>query len=157
MENTSKHNNALSMRDIAYYRRRQQNRVFAEIVSFFAAEAEKGHITRKQIAEKLSKDPAQITRWLSAPSNMTIDAISDILLAMDAEMDHGICRFADRAEPNYTHPLMIEPNEIRKVLPVPAEPEKAAPPEAVIFKGGDKVQAIKPTVITSSSSLECVE
>jgi hypothetical protein len=153
MENTSNHSKALSMREIAYYRRRQQNRLFTEIASFFAAEAEKGHITRKQIAEKLSKDPAQITRWLSAPSNMTLDAISDILLTMGAEMDHNICRFADRAEPNYTHPL-IERNEVQKVRPVPEEPKKAAQ-QAVIFKGNN-VQAISPTV-TISSSLECVE
>ena len=37
------------------------------IVEFFAQEAERRGFTKKQLAEVLSKDPSQITRWLSAP------------------------------------------------------------------------------------------
>jgi hypothetical protein len=48
MENTSKQNDKLSRRDVAYYRRRQQNRLFAQVASFFAEEAANGRITRKK-------------------------------------------------------------------------------------------------------------
>lgn len=105
MENTSKHTKPLSRRDIAYYRRRQQNRLFSGLAQFFANEAESGRITRKEIAQRLDKDPAQITRWLSSPTNFELDTISDLLLAMGAEMDTRIVRFSDRAKPNYVHPL----------------------------------------------------
>jgi hypothetical protein len=107
MENTLKHTNLLSHRDIAYYRRRNQNRQFAELATFFAQEAENGRTTRKEIAALLGKDPSQITRWLSSPSNLESDTVSDLLLAMGAEMDHRIMRFADRPTSNYEHPVFI--------------------------------------------------
>src|ERR1700738_617125 len=98
MANTSKLN-PMKRRDVAYYRQRQKNRVFTALVEFFAQEAERRGVTKKQLAESLSKDPSQITRWLSAPSNFEIDTLSDILLALDAEMDHRIVRFSDRLIP----------------------------------------------------------
>jgi transcriptional regulator with XRE-family HTH domain len=91
-------------RDVAYFRQRQKNRIFTELVSFFAQEAERSGLTKKDLAELLEKDPAQITRWLSAPSNFELDTLSDLLLALGAEMDHRIVRFDDRAKPNYAHP-----------------------------------------------------
>jgi hypothetical protein len=108
MENTLKHTNLISPRDIAYYRRRHQIKVFAELAKFFANEAENGRTTRKEIATLLGKDPAQITRWLSSPSNLESDTISDLLLAMGAEMDHRVVRFVDRPTANYAHPLFLE-------------------------------------------------
>jgi len=104
MENTSKRE--LKRRDRAYYRRRQQNRVFAALTSLFAEEVAKGSITKKDLAEILGRDPSQITRWLSAPSNFELDTISDILLAMGAEMDVRLVRFADRPKLNFAHPMI---------------------------------------------------
>jgi hypothetical protein len=105
MANTSK-TNSMSRRDVAYYRQRQKNRVFTELVQFFAEEAERRGVSKKDLAAALSKDPSQITRWLSAPSNFELDTLSDILLALDAEMDHKIVRFDDRLKQNYMHPLV---------------------------------------------------
>jgi hypothetical protein len=108
MENISNKPKPLKRRDIAYYRQRQKNRVFSALVAFFAEEAERGRVTKKKLAELLGKDPAQITRWLSSPSNFELDTISDILLAMGAEMDHQIVRFSERPKQNYAHALMRE-------------------------------------------------
>jgi len=105
MENTSKTTRPISRRDRAYYRRRQQNRIHAALAEFFAEEAAAGRITKKQLADLLEKSPAQITRWLTEPSNYESDTISDLLLGMGAEMDHRIVRFSDRAKQNYLHPL----------------------------------------------------
>ena len=94
-------------RDIFYYRKRFKNRIFARLASFFAEEAEKTGITKKDIARRLEKDPAQISRWLSGPSNLTLETISDLLLALDAEADPPpIVRFKDRPQPNYAHHLI---------------------------------------------------
>jgi hypothetical protein len=98
MGNTSSENRPLKRRDIAYYRQRQKNRVFTALAAFFADEARQGNVTKKELAIRLGRDPAQITRWLSAPSNFELDTLSDILLAMGAEMDHEIVRFQDRCE-----------------------------------------------------------
>jgi hypothetical protein len=105
MENTSKLN-LMKRRDVAYYRQRQKNEVFAALVAFFADEAKRRGISKKELATALSKDPSQITRWLSAPSNFELDTLSDILLAMDAEMEHRIVRFSDRPKPNVMHHLV---------------------------------------------------
>lgn len=104
MENTSK-TAAIPKREVFYYRRRQQNRIYGELASFFAQEAENG-LTKKRLAERLQCDPALITRWLSGPSNLTLDTISDLLLGLGAEMDHRIVRFVDRPFPNEIHPFI---------------------------------------------------
>ena len=106
MANTT-NNKAVSTRDLYYYRRRLKNRTFARLASFFAEQAEKTGLTKKDLAVRLKKDPAQISRWLAGPSNLTLDTLSDLLLAMDAEADPPrMVRFVDRAKPNYAHPLM---------------------------------------------------
>jgi hypothetical protein len=158
MENTSKQDKALSRRDLAYYRRRQQNRVFAKLAAFFANEAEHGRITRKEIAEKLSKDPAQITRWLSTPSNLTLDTISDLLLAMNAEVDHQIVRFADRPKPNYAHPMIapyvgLQNSKTKKIAQTPTT-AKPLSFVAVKIKDGRGVAANSSIVASSMISAD---
>ena len=106
MDDTSKLNQPRK-RDMAYYRQRQKNRVFVELVHFFAEEAERRGVTKKDLALSLKKNPSQITRWLSAPSNFELDTLSDILLALGAEMDHRIVRFEDRPQQNFAHPLVV--------------------------------------------------
>lgn len=95
------------LRDIHYFRQRFRNRVFGKLVSFFAEEAERSGVTKKEIANILGRDPSQITRWLSQPSNLTLETISDLLLALNAEPEPPeIVRFSDRVAPNYAHPLI---------------------------------------------------
>ena len=125
MADTSK--KEVSRRDRAYYRRRQQNNVFAAIATLFAEEAEKGNTSKKELAEVLGKDPAQITRWLSEPRNLELDTISDILLAMGAEMDHSVVRFADRPKANFAHPMLapyLGGDDIQKAYSQISEPLK---------------------------------
>ena len=110
MANTSE-THPIRDRDKFYYRQRNKNRVFEKIVTAFAAEAERSGTTKKQIAERLKTDPAQITRWLSAPGNLTLDSISDLLLAVDSEMDYYVEQFVNRPTPNYSHPLMPLPEK----------------------------------------------
>lgn len=106
MENISR-NAPKRARDVFYYRQRYKNRVFARLVSFFAEEAERTGLTKKDIAERLNRDPALITRWLANPGNLTLETISDLLLALDAEPEPPeIVRFEDRLTPNYAHPLI---------------------------------------------------
>ncbi len=106
MENTSG-TKQIRERDIHYYRRRLKNRVYEQLVDFFVSEVDKSHITKKDIAERLRREPSQITRWLSAPANLTLDTISDLLLALDAELDMKVVKFQDRPAQNYV-PALIE-------------------------------------------------
>lgn len=101
-------NEAIKERDKFYYRQRNKNRVFEKLVMQFAEEAERTGITKKQLAERLKADPAQITRWLSAPGNLTLDSVSDLLLALGAEMDYRVSKFSDRQKANYMHDLVSQ-------------------------------------------------
>src|SRR5579862_2212032 len=76
--------------DIFYYRQRQKNRVFSAVVSLFSKLVEKEGLTKRELAFRLGKEPAQITRWFSGPSNLTLDTVSDLLLAMGSELDHNV-------------------------------------------------------------------
>ena len=135
MESTSREsNNVISRRDRAYYRRRQQNRIHIALAAFFAEEAEAGRITKKKLAELIEKDPAQITRWLSEPNNLEIDTISDILLAMKAEMDHRVVRFSERGQANYMHELLAKLEERKNKVTIEKEkpqPKRSYQPKAV--------------------------
>jgi Helix-turn-helix len=141
MPNTSKHEPP-SRRDVAYYRQRQKNRVFADLVKFFAEEAERTGITKKELSELVGKDPAQITRWLSAPSNFELDTLSDVLLALGAEMDHRIVRFSERSPSNYVHPLV-------RSASVQITEQPAKKPDL------NKIE-LKPALSTASSSITSV-
>lgn len=105
MTDTSR-NEPVSKRDIHYYRRRQRNRVFAALTAFFTEESERDGITKRRIAERLGKDPAQITRWLSEPSNLTLDTISDLLMALHAEMDYRVTCFEEQPKSNIMHDMV---------------------------------------------------
>jgi len=125
MENISKVE-ALSKRDVYYYRRRFVNRVFSALANFFAEEAKVHGATKSKIAKRLGVDPSQITRWLAHPNNLTLESISDILLALDAEAEPpNIVPFRERLDPNYAHPLLAHVLHLpgsNKVLMKPAAP-----------------------------------
>jgi hypothetical protein len=108
MENTSKAPKPISRRDRAYYRRRHQNNIHIALASFFAEEAAAGRITKKQLADLLEKNAAQITRWLTEASNYEADTVSDLLLGMKAEMEHRVVRFSDRGKANFAHPMVTK-------------------------------------------------
>jgi hypothetical protein len=133
MENTSKLN-PMKRRDIAYYKQRQKNEVFTALVEFFAQEAERRGVTKKDLAQTLSKNPSQITRWLSAPSNFELDTLSEILLALDAEMEHRIVRFADRPKPNFVHPLIARVIAANTAAVVQQPPTTDGPTGPIKFK-----------------------
>jgi transcriptional regulator with XRE-family HTH domain len=130
-------NDPKPLRDVAYYKQRFRNRVFSNLVSFITEQAQKQQLTQKDIAERTRKDPALVCRLLSSPSNLTLDTISEFLLAFDAEAEPPeIVLFKDRRPPNFIHPLMaralniapqtpkvVKPNPSGELLARPINPE----------------------------------
>lgn len=138
----------VSDREIFYYRQRSKNRLFEALVEFFEEEADRRGVSKKDIAERLRRDPAQITRWLTTPSNLTLDTISDLLLSMDAEMDYSVVRFADRPSPNEMHPL------VSRAINRPVSKETRAP---VTAKRPYDPQPVPPKTNAETAKLELAE
>lgn len=94
--------------DIVYYRERNRNKVYAAVVSLFSKLVDTERLTKREIAFRLGKEPAQITRWLSGPSNWTLDTVSDLLLAMGRELDYKVVPVDSPRELGTEHPLLRE-------------------------------------------------
>lgn len=115
MDNTSKTNvKRLTEREIFYFRQRNRNKIFQSIVAHFAEEAANNGLTKRELAHRLGKDPAQITRWFSGPGNWTLDTVSDLLLAMDRELSAKTERLYLREGPEF---LQFNPAPAPKTTP----------------------------------------
>jgi hypothetical protein len=68
----------------AYFEARFRNRLFDFIVGKFVQEQRNG-LTKAGLARRIGKSPEAINRWLGAPSNLTADTISTLLLGISAE------------------------------------------------------------------------
>ena len=82
--------NALSKKDIFYYRKRLQNNIYHDVIERFYELAQKEGLSKRRIAELLDKDAGQINRLFKKPGNWTLETISDLLIAMRAELTHGV-------------------------------------------------------------------
>ena len=69
-------------RTLWFYRGRLQHRIYDLIVQEFYRQEDAGLVNRAALARRLNKRPEQITRWLAAPSNWTLDTISDLLVGL---------------------------------------------------------------------------
>jgi hypothetical protein len=114
---------------LAYFRARLQDRIYNLIVREFLRKENDGSMTRTDLAERIGKDPSQITRYLASPGNWTIDTVSDFLLGVSAaELAIGI------------RPLAVSVQTIETNVaspPAPAKPRSTA--DAARLKENDFV------------------
>lgn len=87
----------LSVGTLAYFRQRLRNRLYGLVLTEFLKQESEDKVTKAKIARRTRRtNPAQITRWLAAPSNWTIDTISDLMVAMGTEPGLSIVRLVDQ-------------------------------------------------------------
>jgi hypothetical protein len=70
---------------LAYFRARLSNRLHELVLLEFDRLSKAGRINRAELAKRIGREPAQVTRWLGAPGNWTFDTFSDLALGMGCE------------------------------------------------------------------------
>ena len=89
----------------AIFSQRYKNSVYEEVIMAVEKAAAECGTTRTDIAENLGYSKAHISRLLSGPSNWTLDTVSNLLFAIDAEMVSRARFFADCPKENHFHEM----------------------------------------------------
>lgn len=131
----------------AYFRERLRNRLFNLIVGEFARQHAVDNLSKADIARRLARSPVQITRWLGAPGNWTIDTVSDLLLAISAaELEIGLrplyeTHLRNQAGPDWlTETLVQQATDDRSAVSA----SSVVNPEVAISSGQMTVEVTKP-------------
>ena len=95
---------------IAYFRERLRNRLYDLVVTEFLSQQKTQQLTRADVARRIGRRPEQLTRWLGAPGNWTLDTVSDLLLAMGAEPEFSVASVVNRTASNPIRPSSPELN-----------------------------------------------
>jgi hypothetical protein len=86
-----------------YFQERFRGRFFDFLVGRFL-DAQRSGLTKAKLARRIGKSPEVINRWLGAPSNLTLDSISDLMLGISAEEPEIDGRsLLGRLPTNYVH------------------------------------------------------
>jgi transcriptional regulator with XRE-family HTH domain len=81
------HGKPIPLRTRLLYRRRLQHRIQRLLRKAFHEEQKRTDLTQKEYAERIDKDKSKVNRWLSIPSNLTLETISDLLLGLGVDLD----------------------------------------------------------------------
>jgi len=71
---------------LVYFRERLRDRLHSAILAAFQQRAKTG-FKQSDLAERIHKKRAQITRWFSTTSNLTLDSISDLMVGLGMDFD----------------------------------------------------------------------
>jgi hypothetical protein len=90
-----------------YFQHRFRLRLFNFILEKFIAAQQEG-LTKAALARRIEKTPEQVNRWLGAPSNMTADTMSDLLLGIAGEeFELESSSPITQAKRNYSHHAVL--------------------------------------------------
>jgi transcriptional regulator with XRE-family HTH domain len=91
--------------EASYFEQRFRNRIYEVVIKAVEEAAASNKWKRKDLAARSGKKAPQITKWLSGPGNWTLDTVSNLLYAIDAELDFKVTKFSGKRKANEFHPL----------------------------------------------------
>lgn len=114
---------------LAYFRERFRDRLYELVVSEFLKKEQAGEITRADLARRIGRKPEQITRWLGAPGNWTLETVSDLLLAISkAELMFTLSNLDRRKLHNYRGPEWLDISPITSANTLALDSNKTSSP-----------------------------
>lgn len=94
----------ISESKLVYLQERLRGRFFDFLIEIFENARSNG-LTQAKLARRIRKSPEVVNRWLGAPSNLTLDSISDLLAGIGAEEpEFSSSSLLGRAKVNYFQP-----------------------------------------------------
>jgi hypothetical protein len=119
---------------LAYFRERFRDRLYELVVSEFLKKERNKELTRADLARRIGRKPEQITRWLGAPGNWTLETVSDLLLAIaKSELDFKLSPLENHAARNYVGPDWLREPKIDIRPPQPSSDIRKLPDETVVY------------------------
>ncbi len=94
---------------LGYFQGSTKDSAHEEILKVFLESSEKDGMTRAFIARRIGKTPEQITRWLGAPGNWTLDTLTNLAIAMGYRPRIALERLSEMRQSNQYHPLAQAP------------------------------------------------
>jgi hypothetical protein len=93
---------------LAYFRQRLLNRFYDLILGEFLKQEQRG-LTKAEVARRIGRRPEQVTRWLGAPGNWTLETVSDLSLAISkAEPEVELITLENLPPRNFERPDWLD-------------------------------------------------
>jgi len=86
----------ISVGTMAYFRAKLRYALHEVVLREFIKQEDSNRINKAELARRIHKKPEQVSRWLGAPGNWTIDTVSDLLLGMGVEAEISAMSLEDR-------------------------------------------------------------
>lgn len=119
---------------LAYFRERFRDRLYELVVEEFLKKEESG-LTRAEVARRIGRRPEQITRWLGAPGNWTLETVSDLLLAISkAEPDIKLLNLDDQPIRNYVGQDFAPQSPQKEIAAQPKSATEANDPSSALVR-----------------------
>ena len=94
----------------AYFRERFRNNLYDMVVSEFQRQQQESGLTKAELTRRIGSRPEQVTRWLGAPGNWTLDTVSDLLLGLGCEPSVGRRQLGDVQNKNFSGSWWLDQN-----------------------------------------------
>jgi len=121
---------------LAYFLSAAKNDARDKLLGKFEEVSASEGVTRAFIARRIRKSPEQVTRWLGAPGNWTLETLTNLAVAMGFRPRFEFDRLSELRQSNEHHPLAHTPS-LEFSVPPPTEtllpsfrysPELSSPP-----------------------------
>lgn len=84
---------------LSYFRTRLSNKLHEAVLDLFETLENEKRFTKADLARRIGKDPAQITRWFGEPGNWEFETVSDLLLGMGCELNISARSLVEKMTP----------------------------------------------------------
>ncbi len=72
---------------LVYFQDRLRRRVYSVLLDAFTRRAKERGLTGKELAHRIRRSGATVSRWLSRPSNLSLDSISLLMVGLGMDFD----------------------------------------------------------------------